>query len=286
MPTPVKKTDSDLAAEYQSEFWPLGPQIRAHLVKAALSICGLEVQEDGRVTNIPQKEGASPLRSRNTLSAMRILAEFDRNALELQRVDLAIEGRNRPPENNAEPRDGLPPITDEIANNALIMIHDLTEEKKAAKALEPEPPPSWLRPTQPEPEDVDPRWPITTAMRKAIMASALDLCGFRVTPEGAVEPTGQPPEKPRIVLGAMRVLARFDRLAIQHKRIQFLGVSDKLQEKRRHMFVMDPEIARKVNAFLHEERVKLRDRILAGDPEAIAAVAEQTQPLTASDCVT
>jgi hypothetical protein len=99
----------------------------------------------------------------------------------------------------------------------------------------------------------------------------MDLCGLKVTPEGAVEPNGKAPEKPRVVFGAMRVLAGFDLLAIKHKRLRYLGVSFKVLEQRKYKFVMDPEIERKAVTFIREERMKLRDRLLAEKEAAEAA---------------
>jgi hypothetical protein len=259
--------DPQRVARLKRELWPTPPDIRAHLVRAALGFCGLEVQDDGQVTNIPPANGKPSVSHRNKLAAMRILTSFDRNALELQRVELAMEARGI--REDVAVSYGLPPMTPEIAEQAMEMIEEETKKKKEAEALEPEPVPDWRQPP-PEPEEEDRRWPITKPIREAILVSAMDLCGLRVTPEGAVESTGQTPAQPRIVLGAMRVLAGFDLLAIQQKRVKWLGVAVKVKQDRRRKFKMDPEIARTVNAFIHAERVKLRDRIDAGDEAAIA----------------
>src|SRR5262249_47732446 len=152
--------------------------------------------EDGQVAPISQEEGAAPTKPRHKLSAMRILAQFDRNALELKKVEMAMETRGIVEGLDEEIHDGLPPMTPDIANQAMIMIHELSEQKKAAQALEPEPLPSWRQPPPPDPEDQDGRWPITKPIREAILVSALDLCGLRATPEGNVEPTGEAPAKP------------------------------------------------------------------------------------------
>ena len=258
--------DPELAAKLKQELWPSVPDLRPHLVKVALDICGLQVQEDGQVTNISPAEGKRKVNPRNKLAAMRIVASFDRIALEQQRVEKAMEAQGI--EEEVPVVDVLPPITPEIADQAMILIEEESKKKKAAQALEPGP--DWREPIAPEPVEEERRWPITKPMREAIQASALDLCGLKVTPEGAVESTGQTPSKPRIVLGALRVMAMFDLLAVQQKRVKYLGATLKLREKRRHKFVMDQEIARKVHAFIHDERVKLRDRIEGGDLEALA----------------
>jgi len=145
----------------------------------------------------------------------------------------------------------------------MIMIDEETKKKKAAQALEPEPLPDWRQPP-PEPEEEERRWPITSRSVTRSLVSALDLCGLRVTPEGAVETSGQTAVKPRIMLGAMRVLADLTCWRWKQKRVKYLGVAVKLKETRRYKFVMDPEIARKVNAFIGAERLKLRDRLDRG----------------------
>jgi len=124
--------------------------------------------------------------------------------------------------------DGLPPIT--VGDRQSGHDHDRrrNQEEKAAQALEPEPLPDWRQPP-PEPEEEERRWPITQPIRDAIVVSALDLCVLRVTPEGAVETSGQTAVKPRIMLGAMRVLAGFDLLAVKQKRVKYLGVAVKLK---------------------------------------------------------
>ena len=267
-----EKTDPELAARLEQELWPTSPDLRPHLVQVALGIAGLETQENGQVTKIQAAQGKGRVNQRNKLAAMRILASFDRNALEQQRVELAMEAQGV--EETVPVVDVLPPLTPEIADQALIMIEEESKKKKAAQALEPEP--DWRQPITPPPaEEDDPRWPITKLIREAILLTALDLCGFKPTPEGTFAPSGRKPAKPRIVLGAMRVLASLDLLAIQQKRVKYLGVTRQLREQRRHKFVMDPEIERKVNAFIHDERVKLRDRIEAGDPEALAQANAQ-----------
>jgi hypothetical protein len=124
--------DSNLVARLKRELYPLMPDIRVHLIRAALGICGLEVQEDGQVTAITPAEGKPKFSARNKLAAMRIMTQFDRNALEEQRVELAMEARNI--KEDVPHFDGLPPITGEIANQAMIMIDDEIKKKKAAQA--------------------------------------------------------------------------------------------------------------------------------------------------------
>jgi hypothetical protein len=74
----------------------------------------------------------------------------------------------------------------------------------------------------------------------------------------------------------MRVLAGFDLLAIQHKRLRYLGVSFKVLEQRKYKFTMDPEIELKAITFIREERLKLRDQMQAEKEAAQAAEGPPT----------
>jgi hypothetical protein len=152
--------DPKRAALSKQELWPLSQTIRTHLVQVALGMCGLEVQADGQVTPIMPAEGKPPIKSRHKLSAMRLLARFDHNALELKRVEVAMEERGIEEKLDVHPDDGLPPINEEIAEQALILIQEETDKKKAARALEPEPEPDNYcgPPTPPEPFGDDIRW--------------------------------------------------------------------------------------------------------------------------------
>jgi hypothetical protein len=80
MAIPVNN-DPKLVNRLNREHYSIGTEIRAHLVQIALSFCGLQVKEDGQVAAIAQAQGERPLNSRNKLAAMRILTQFDRNAL-------------------------------------------------------------------------------------------------------------------------------------------------------------------------------------------------------------
>jgi hypothetical protein len=233
--------DPKSRALLQRERCAKGPEIRAQLVQVALGLCELEVKDFGEVATISEEDGKPPVSPRNKLAAMQILRSLDRNAVEPQRVEQAMEAQNI---EDVPVSDGLPPLTLE--------------------------------------ED-DPRRPINRQMREAILQTALGLCGLKVMPEGAVEPSGRALRKRRIVLRAMRMVAAFGGRSIDQKQLKHLRLPDTLREKRRRWFVMDQEIARKVDAFLHDERVKLRDKILSEEKVAeVEAAVAQAQALATS----
>ena len=70
----------------------------------------------------------------------------------------------------------------------------------------------------------------------AVVESALELCGYSIWGEGRVAPipvTDETPKpKQRIVLGAMRILTRFDRLSIMEQRVR--QRFERLRSKRRN----------------------------------------------------
>jgi hypothetical protein len=61
-------------------------------------------------------------------------------------------------------------------------------------------------------------------VRVQVIASALGLCGYSITGEGGLEAIPlteeMPKPKRRIVLGALRILTRFDRLSIMEKKVK------------------------------------------------------------------
>jgi hypothetical protein len=68
------------------------------------------------------------------------------------------------------------------------------------------------------------RWPITKPMRLQIIASAVGLCGYSMSAQGRLQPLpateGVPKPKRRILLGAMRILTRFDRLSLMEQKLK------------------------------------------------------------------
>jgi hypothetical protein len=71
-------------------------------------------------------------------------------------------------------------------------------------------------------EMMDQRWPMSLEMRAQIIKMALALAGLEQTGTDTVRPIEGPKPKPRIRLAAMRILAGYDRLSIQERKIDLL----------------------------------------------------------------
>ena len=72
---------------------------------------------------------------------------------------------------------------------------------------------------QREAEALAQRWPMSLDVRGLVITKALELCGLEVKSDGAVKKIeGVPLQKPRIRLGAMRVIASYDRLSLQQRK--------------------------------------------------------------------
>jgi hypothetical protein len=75
-----------------------------------------------------------------------------------------------------------------------------------------------------EAEALAQRWPMSLDVRGLVIKTALSLCGLEVTSDGAVKKIeGVPLPKPRVRLGAMRVLASYDRLSLQQRKADLLA---------------------------------------------------------------
>jgi hypothetical protein len=101
-------------------------------------------------------------------------------------------------------------------------------------------------------------------VRGAIIETAANLCGLAITDLGKIEPIPVTEENPapkrRIKLGALRVLARFDRLSLEHRRANLIAV--RLKRKQRPEPVrpdIDPEIAAKMEALVAEDLARQRE---------------------------
>ena len=66
------------------------------------------------------------------------------------------------------------------------------------------------------------RWPISLEMRAQIIKSALALAGLEMTGPDTVRPIAGPKPPRRIRLAAMRILAGYDRLSIQERKVDLL----------------------------------------------------------------
>jgi hypothetical protein len=198
---------------------PLG--LRGHLIEIALRRCGLETTAEGKVQPI---EGEPPPKPRDKLAAMRIIATYDKLSIEEREIDLLEYPMGERP---------VPPVPDRhpLSFEALTKVLDFAIEKGPAPpgpSSEPEPQidPEKQAEIAIETRVLDARWPISTAIRAALIEQAARLCGLSITGAGTIERSPVTEENPRqetrIVLAALRVFAKFDRLSIQHRRIEFL----------------------------------------------------------------
>src|ERR1700730_2322145 len=63
------------------------------------------------------------------------------------------------------------------------------------------------------------RWPISRNLRSSGISVALRLCGLRITDDGQVQKTAETPEPPRVQLAALRLLASYDKLSIDQRKL-------------------------------------------------------------------
>jgi hypothetical protein len=109
------------------------------------------------------------------------------------------------------------------------------------------------------PRPIRQRWPITQAIREQLIREAFALCGFRVTPWGGVEPIvaseGTPKRSSKIVLAALRILAAFDRLALEERRVE---LRFQPPEPKQPCGSTDPETAAKIHALFEADRAGLK----------------------------
>src|SRR5438105_641019 len=76
---------------------------------------------------------------------------------------------------------------------------------------------------QPEPEEPPQRWVISRPVRTGLINIALDIAGLEQAADGTYVPAqGKPRKSPRTRLAAMRILASFDRLSLQARKVELL----------------------------------------------------------------
>jgi len=202
--------------------WPMPFELRGHVIGVALELCGLKTTREGTVERTEGKTRPTP---REKLAAMRVIAGYDKVSLEERRAEL----RDNPTgENPVKFRYERPEISEEIGTQALMFMIAAGEAKRNSP---PPPPPPPIDPQEQAMSDVvdrvrDARWPISMEIRYALVTLAAELCGLAISVEGKVEriePTDEAPgEPPRIKLAALRILMRFDRLSIEHRRVERL----------------------------------------------------------------
>jgi hypothetical protein len=213
--------EDERQAKALDQRWPMSVDVRGVVVNLALEMSGLAVNAEGTVTpTVPTEENPRP-KPRTRLAAMRILATCDKLALEQSKIDL-VENPSSGDDDTITPGDVLHSLkmTSKVGDQVMELIL-----KEAPWPLPPRgsPPGPGHEPIFLRRKSRD-RWPITSAMRCAVIESALGLCGYSITGEGklALIPVTEetPKSKPRILLGAMRILTRFDRLSIMEQKLR------------------------------------------------------------------
>jgi hypothetical protein len=247
-------------AEAMAQRWAISLNLRSALITLALEIAGLEITGPGQITPLP---GPKP-KPRIRLSAMRILASLDRQSVLQRKLDLLESPTGEPP--------AVPEVVDTYEVSAACAAEGLRllNEASARRKLEPPPPP----PPEPEPEPpagpVIPwkttqrtfrkRWAITKEMRGALIVEAASICGFSVTPQGDVEPIPVTDETPkpcrRIVLSALRLLATFDRISLEERRVELRAQPIETPEDCE--LRIDPETAARLYELLETDRARFK----------------------------
>jgi hypothetical protein len=235
-------------AEMMDQRWPMSLEMRAQIIKMALALAGLE--QTGTDTVRPIK-GPKP-KPRIRLAAMRLLASYDRLSIQERKIDLL----ENPSGERPVPKDDDPPreISGEVAEKCLVLLNQATFRPQAEPPQPPKPKPKPVIPPRP----IRQRWPLTQAIREQLIREAFALCGFRVTPWGGVEPIvapeGTPKRSSKIVLAALRILAAFDRLALEERRVELRFQPPEPRE----VCSIDPEVAAKIHALFEADLAGLK----------------------------
>ena len=211
--------------------------LRDHIVKSALELCGLEMTGPDTVTRSAGKPRPEP---RVRLAAMRILATTERQANEERKLGL-LEYQTlcaRPDiraEEERKEEEALPELSHELCMEELELVGEINEATKASQ------PPAFVpwkfeRPRPRVPERLRKRSSLPPAIRNEILKCALAIEGFAVTSKNEIvsiipnEPTAadgadaevakDPRVTPRLKLAALRVLAGFRRLGLEERRVE------------------------------------------------------------------
>jgi hypothetical protein len=230
----------ELEARVLNQRWPISRGLRSGLITVALRLCGLKISDDGQVT----RTGETPEPPRVQLAALRLLASYDKLSIDQRKLDLKQyppTGVKPIPESQEPPRQ-IPP---DIATECLMLgIESYKPPPKPAPGAKPEPPPERNLTA----ELADTRWPICLGVRAALIETAAGLCGLSTAADGTVEEApvaDDSPQAKRIVVGALRVIARFDRLSLEHRRVELRYRPPAVDPRR-------PQLTPKVVARLQE----------------------------------
>jgi hypothetical protein len=252
----------ELEARVLNQRWPVPRALRGEIVNVALRLCGLEITDDGQV----KPTGARPQPPRVRLAALRVLASFDKLSIDQRKLDL----KQYPPTGVKplpESKEPSPQISPEVATECLMMMIDSYKPPpKPAPGAKPEPPPE--RDLTAELSDT--RWPIAKGMRAALIEIAAGLCGLSAACKGTGDDTSEPDDSPqttRIVVGALRVFARFDRLSLEHRRVELHYRSPAVDPRRPQL---TPKVVARIQELMEEEENRQLEREIAAEEAARA----------------
>jgi hypothetical protein len=221
--------------------WPIPLKLRSYIIGIATRLCGLETTEDGKVQKITAEPPPKP---RDKLAAMRIIASLDKLSIDERKADLLENPTGELPRLAPE----RPHVSPDVATKCMLMLADAPE-------LPPEPPKS---PKEQAAIDLaerifDSRWAISMELRQALVVGAAELIGAAVSNDGSVEPIAfteeNPAPKRRVMLASLRILARFDRLSIEHRRVEQLYERPRRDSRPR----IDPEILAAIHDMIQED---------------------------------
>jgi hypothetical protein len=242
-------------AQARAQRWAIPLALRGEIIKVALGLCGIETDREGHVKRI---EEDPPPKPREKLAAMRVIATYDKLSIEECKLKL----REKAAGVGCDRREvDMSPVSPEVETECLRLLINA-----------PPPPPKPKPPPKPEnyaelemaASVLDARWPLSVDVRGAIIETAANLCGLAITDLGTIETIPvtdeAPAPKPRIKLGALRMLARFDRLSLEHRRAHLLALRLKrLQRPEPVRPDIDPETAAKIYELMEADLRRQRE---------------------------
>jgi hypothetical protein len=200
------------------ERWPISACIRAFMIDMTLRLCGL--QPDGQPLKDLDGSLTSPPSPRDKRAALRLITTFERNSLEERKLNFGRDDESSAGQQaEFDFRDSL--ATEEVRAETTRLFYESPDP------VEPEP--SRAERTAGADREranrlLEERWPLSKEVRGKIIGTTLELCGFAVGANGIVEqiPTIDEvlPPSNRDLTSALRILATFDKLSLEQKKLE------------------------------------------------------------------
>ena len=149
-------------------------------------------------------------------------------------------------------------VSPEVASECLLLLSE-AHQKMPASAFPPAPPITFPWRRKPRRRRItrrcSQRWPLCKPVRDQVIATALSLCGLKVTPGGEVEPIDASKDAPkprrRTALSALRVLVEFDRLSVEDRKVELKLKQYEVPEPKGPQ--IDPEVLAKIHSLIEED---------------------------------